>query len=175
MVESSKSMAKNRDQAMAENVQWILDHNPGAKMVIWAHNEHIRKAKRFAIPMGYYLNKNFGDEMVTIGFSTEEGTYTAVKKEKEKVLLLAGNKLLPSTEEDIEYYFKNATAHNFIIDFRKAKLEPSNTWISKKIRMRSIGARAIDKYQFLDTYLNNDFDMIIFLMKTTSSKCFRVL
>lgn len=175
MAENVKTIGEKRDEAMAENVQWISDQNPDAKMVIWAHNEHIRKATRWIKPMGYYLNEKFGTQMITIGFSTEEGTYTAVKRENEKALLQSGNKLLPSTEDDIEYYFKAAKADNFIVDFRKSEQEASNDWISKKIMMRSIGARVMDKYQFLNIHLDHDFDMIIFLKKTTSSKCFRIL
>ena len=30
-----------RDRSMAENVKWILDHNPKAKIVLWAHNGHV--------------------------------------------------------------------------------------------------------------------------------------
>jgi len=30
-----------RDHAMAENVKWILDQSPGAKIVLWAHNGHV--------------------------------------------------------------------------------------------------------------------------------------
>jgi len=26
---------------MADNVKWILDHNPKAKIVLWAHNGHV--------------------------------------------------------------------------------------------------------------------------------------
>jgi erythromycin esterase len=174
-VQRNYTTGNKRDEAMAENVQWILDQDPGAKMIIWAHNEHIRKAKKFGIPMGFYLDKKYGPEMVTIGFSTEEGTYTAVKRVKDSALLRAGYKLLPSTIKDIEYYFKDAKADNFIVDFRDAKSDPENTWISKPILMRSLGAGANDKWQFMETNLNNDFDMIIFLKKTTSSKCFRVL
>ena len=33
-----------RDQCMAENVAWILDHAPkGSKIVLWAHNGHVAK------------------------------------------------------------------------------------------------------------------------------------
>jgi hypothetical protein len=30
-----------RDRAMADNVKWILDRSPGAKIVLWAHNGHV--------------------------------------------------------------------------------------------------------------------------------------
>src|SRR5262249_6994699 len=33
-----------RDQSMADNIKWILDHNPTAKIVLWAHNGHVADA-----------------------------------------------------------------------------------------------------------------------------------
>jgi erythromycin esterase-like protein len=33
----------SRDRSMADNVEWITDHNPNAKIVIWAHNGHVGK------------------------------------------------------------------------------------------------------------------------------------
>ena len=33
-----------RDASMAANVKWILDHSPGAKIVLWAHNGHVMTA-----------------------------------------------------------------------------------------------------------------------------------
>ena len=32
-----------RDAAMADNVEWILQQNPDAKIVLWAHNGHVNK------------------------------------------------------------------------------------------------------------------------------------
>ena len=31
----------SRDRSMADNVKWILDQNPNAKIVLWAHNGHV--------------------------------------------------------------------------------------------------------------------------------------
>lgn len=166
----------SRDESMTQNVNWILEQNPDAKLVIWAHDDHIRKAMKFIKPMGYYLDKNFVTQMIAIGFSTEEGTYTAVsRKDRKYTGLDSGNVLIPPCVKDIEYYFKDTKADNFIVDFRMAKQdEQSNKWISEKIEMRDIGAIAVDKYQFTDVHLNNDFDMIIFLKRTSSSKCFSI-
>lgn len=165
-----------RDESMAVNVKWILEQNPNAKMVIWAHNNHVQKNWKFGKPMGYYLDKEFGNKMATIGFSTEEGTYTAVNRVDGKYTRIdSGNILLPSTVKDIEYYFKDVKADNFIVDLRMAKKdEQSDNWVSEIMRMRDIGARVMDKYQFSDVHLNNDFDMIIFLKRTSSSNCFSI-
>ncbi len=35
----------NRDESMAENIKWIAKQNPNSKIVVWAHNGHIRKSK----------------------------------------------------------------------------------------------------------------------------------
>ncbi|HUD72672.1 MAG TPA: erythromycin esterase family protein, partial [Dongiaceae bacterium] len=38
-----KSGEVDRDRSMAENVAWILDHNPGRKVVLWAHDGHVAR------------------------------------------------------------------------------------------------------------------------------------
>jgi hypothetical protein len=38
-----RSNEVERDKSMAANVKWILDHNPNAKIVLWAHNGHVAR------------------------------------------------------------------------------------------------------------------------------------
>jgi erythromycin esterase len=64
-----------RDRSMAENVQWILDHAPtGSKIVLWAHNEHVKKA---GTRMGKVLDERYGDEMYVLGLTFGAGRYNA--------------------------------------------------------------------------------------------------
>jgi hypothetical protein len=35
----------SRDRSMALNVKWILDQNPNAKIVLWAHNGHVARGR----------------------------------------------------------------------------------------------------------------------------------
>ncbi len=169
----SKNGKADRDESMAENVKWILDQNPKAKMVIWAHNQHLRKEKnKFGvIRMGDYLNKSFGDKYIAIATTTEQGTYTAVKKENGKFTGIdSANVLTEPDKNDIEYYFKQSKYENFILDLRKS----NSPFQNEKIMIRDIGAIANDKFQFVDSYLGKEYDMIIFLKKTSSSKCFSI-
>ena len=163
----------DRDECMAVNIQWILQQNPAAKMVIWAHNAHISKApdKFGTIRMGNYLAKTFGNKMIAIGFATEQGTYTAVNKETKSVD--SANVLLLSKEGSCEYILKTAEADNFLIDLRNSAMaDKATSWMFEKPLIRHIGAIANDKYQFMNTDLNKDYDMLIFLRKTNASKCF---
>lgn len=71
-----------RDEAMAENVNWLLEREPGAieGVIGWAHSGHIAKRLRdievvdgaFSWenekPMGEYLAERLGDQIYSVGF-----------------------------------------------------------------------------------------------------------
>jgi len=165
-----------RDRIMAVNAKWILDQNPGAKMMIWAHNEHIRmeKNKFNVVRMGKYMKEWYGSKLVSIAFSSEEGTYTAVKRTNDKSGgLRSNNVLIASPENSCESLFRQTTTDNFILDLHDAKLEEAaTTWIFKTTLIRHLGAIAVDKFQFIDIQPIKDYDMIIFLRRTRASGCF---
>jgi erythromycin esterase len=68
-----------RDQAMAENIRWILDNEPaGTRVVYWAHNYHITAAQYptySSVPMGMYLKQVLGRDYISIGFEFNRGTF----------------------------------------------------------------------------------------------------
>jgi erythromycin esterase len=73
-----------RDRSMADNIKWILDNNPGAKIVLWAHNGHVSTGGyRGYEPMGASLRTMFGDQMVVFGFAFNQGSFQARDQGKE--------------------------------------------------------------------------------------------
>ena len=166
-----------RDESMAENVKWILDENPSAKIVLWAHNGHIRKDKDgFEYKsMGEYLDKMYGKKMIAIGFATAEGTYTAVQRDGKKFIGLDSANTLLTKEGSYESFFNIAETADFILDLRNiSKGQEGTGWILEKRLFRSIGAVAMNKFQFAKINLISHFDMIIFIRKTSASKCFSI-
>jgi len=72
-----------RDRSMADNVKWILDHNPDAKIVLWAHNGHVSTADIVGYkPMGTELREMFGEKMIVFGFAFNQGSFQAVERDK---------------------------------------------------------------------------------------------
>ena len=61
-----------RDKGMAENVRWVMDHEDGAKMILWAANAHI-SAMPFSGCMGDHLRRTYGEDMVVIGLLSNRG------------------------------------------------------------------------------------------------------
>ena len=166
-----------RDESMAENVKWILDENPSAKIILWAHNGHIRKDKDgFEYKsMGEYLDKLYGKQMIALGFATAEGTYTAVQRDGKKFIGLDSNNIILPKEKSYESFFSTADAANFLLDIRNISTDQEgSSWILEKKFFRSIGAVAMDKFQFAKVNLTSHFDMIIFIRQTSASKCFSI-
>ncbi len=55
-----------RDRSMAQNVRWLVDHEEGAKIILWAANSHVMTTAGSGC-MGDYLRRTFGKDMVVFG------------------------------------------------------------------------------------------------------------
>src|SRR5690349_5403948 len=68
----------SRDRSMALNVKWILDQNPNAKIVLWAHNGHVSRGPMSYRSMGQELQDMYGSQMVVFGFGFNRGSFQAI-------------------------------------------------------------------------------------------------
>jgi len=68
----------SRDRSMALNIKWILDQNPNAKIVLWAHNGHVSRGESRYRSMGQELHDMYGAQMVVLGFAFNRGSFQAI-------------------------------------------------------------------------------------------------
>jgi erythromycin esterase len=154
-----------RDECMAKNIQWILDNNPNAKIVLWAHNEHISNQEG---SMGRFLSEKYGDNYYNIGFLSNSGMYTAIKEGK----LSSQNKLIESKPGSIEYSFHKTKIPCFFFDFIQTNSQkPENKWLTSTLYYRRIGALATDN-QFSSAKINSLFKAVIYIDETKPSQSF---
>lgn len=75
-----------RDRAMANNIEWLFDHESADSIAIWAHDAHINRSEQkpprwqpdaVAPSLGSYLADRFGDEYYALGFSFGHGAFQA--------------------------------------------------------------------------------------------------
>ncbi len=66
-----------RDASMARNASWISASTPGAKMVIWTHDAHIALHGESDPPMGSFLRKEYGNDLINFGFAFNQGSFQA--------------------------------------------------------------------------------------------------
>ena len=147
-----------RDQSMAENVAWILEQNPGQKIVLWAHNGHVARDEGW---MGGHLAARFGDDYFPVGFATGSGSYYAWSE--------GGLGVHPLTEPppgSIESFFAGAGMARAVLDLRAA---PEGAFVHQRRLIRSIGALAMDE-QFAPAIVSKRFDALIYIDETTAAR-----
>lgn len=161
-----------RDQAMAENIRWILGQQPaGTKMLVWAHNRHVSAERHADNPegqMGTHLRKTFGDQMRIFGFAFDRGELQAVKWRSGVIRHTAP----PAAPESFEGPLAAAGIPLFVLDLR----HPSGlarTWVASPLKHRSIGAvySAADDAKFWAViHPVRSFDAVVFVSRTTAAR-----
>jgi erythromycin esterase len=130
----------SRDTSMALNVDWILKQSPEAKIVLWAHNEHIN---RRGGAMGSLLANWYGKDYLPMEFAFHEGRYNAISDGG-----LGANDASPSFPGSAEYILHRTGIPQFILDVRKASQHLGKTLCVGAPPFRSINepCRADDAY-----------------------------
>lgn len=152
-----------RDRYMAENLLWIRKQNPESKVVVWAHNGHIRETEP---SMGSYLSQALGKDYVSVGFAFDDGSFTAVGRQG--LASYPARKSYPGT---YEYVFGKIDEPIFLLDLKRAAADnsPDGEWLRRKLKFRSIGSVSMLQ-EFFPTDLLADYDLIIFIRTSSASR-----
>lgn len=105
-----------RDKGMANNLLWIMQQNPDARIAIWAHNAHISRSQSrtsSSRPMGAFLKDSLADDFRSFGFVCFEGEFTAKKGPQYFPAIL---KPEPGT---LEYLLEQLNEPQFILNLKK--------------------------------------------------------
>ncbi|HEY3836122.1 MAG TPA: erythromycin esterase family protein [Bryobacteraceae bacterium] len=159
-----------RDRFMAENVQWILDHEPaGSRMMVWAHNGHVAGAGRSEVspPMGPYLRRIYGGRAVLCGFVFEEGGFRAVDMNTRN---LTDFTVGAPPAGSLDATLAAAGIPLFALDLRNLPEGTVKTWFNAPHVSRQIGGGYSDSTP--GVWLQRirpaqAFDLLIFVKKTT--------
>jgi erythromycin esterase len=150
-----------RDQCMAANLEWILQQNPGAKVVVWAHDYHVSRVRG---AMGSYVGEKHGADYVVFGQVFHAGGYNAFNSGR-----LIANSATPSFPGTIEYVLHSTGMPKFMLDLRRASPDDAGAaWLWGRTQYRSIGALAVDGFGFTDQ-LTADYDVLIFFDQVNPS------
>jgi len=160
-----------RDVSMAQNIKWILDHNPNAKIVLWAHNGHVAKDFVWGYKtMGSALREMFGEQMVVFGFAFNQGSFQAIERGKG----LRDFTVSPAPAGSLDATLAATGIPLLAIDLRKIpKASPVGTWWSQPHKSRNIGAMYatdMDNQFLIDMKAPESFDVLLFVEKTTAAR-----
>ena len=160
----------SRDKSMAENVKWILDHSPNAKIVLWAHNAHVASAGFGYETMGQTLRKMYGNAMVVVGFAFNQGGFQAM--EQGKGLTTFG--VPPAPAGSLDATLAAAGLPILAVDLRAAPTTgPVAEWLAQPHASRTIGAvysEATASNYFMGLRARDAFDVMLFVETTTAAR-----
>ncbi len=150
---------------------WILEHNPGEKIVLWAHNGHMAAGSyRGYDPMGGFLRQMYGADMVVFGFAFNRGGFQAID--------LVGGGLReftvpPAPANSLDAAFAAAGIPILAVDLRGLPADGPGSWLRSRQLTRTIGA-AYDETRanlfFSDLNAPEAFDAMLFVENTTRAR-----
>jgi erythromycin esterase len=178
----SANWFNSRDQAMAENVSWLLDHaGTDAKAVLWAHNVHLQTTDwefngfRYRT-MGVHLRQAFGDDLVVFGFSHFGGVFNAIDFDGKNNQYgeVIGHQLPDPMPNSYEEALKSADAPRYFLNLRQfGKDFPEGGWWSHPHWLSVFGSTYDPRSDIEDNayvvVLPEAFDVMVFFKETGAS------
>jgi erythromycin esterase-like protein len=161
-----------RDASMATNIKWILDQNPGAKIVLWAHNGHVNFGgdQGQYKPMGQWLREWYGDQMAVFGFAFNQGSFQAIEQGKG----LHDFTIVPAPTGGFDAMLASAGIPLFALDLRQLpKTGPAADWFNQAHSARTIGAvysESAGTNYFRPLVAPQTFNVILYVDKTTAAR-----
>lgn len=169
-----------RDYYMASNLMDLASKDTSAKMLIWAHNNHINKNPGHYVngnkrPLGSYLHNVFKDKYYAFGFLFNQGSFQAVGVDSNGKGDLREFTVSEAKKGSFENLLSQNEMKNFMVNFRLKDIPTTiDKFCNKEFYTRNYGSMISLDYEYDDFYwtpmkISTDFDGIIFINNTTRS------
>src|SRR6185503_7547353 len=155
----------SRDRSMALNVKWILDQNPNAKIVLWAHNGHVARGQTNYRAMGQELSDMYGSQMVVLGFAFNRGSFQAMGARGGG---LQNFTVAPAPSGSFDALLGSAGIPVFALDLRNAPPSLREERLTRRIG--AMFANEMESNYTMRTSLPSVFDAILFVENTTAAR-----
>jgi erythromycin esterase len=161
-----------RDTFMAENVEWIYDHDASAhpKIIVWAHDGHIANDTTYKTQdgrnLGGELRAHYGQSYLPIGTTLYQGTFrTYTYPPANKIQTIA-----PPSVNTYNYTLGQADLSLYMLDLRTIPYDVVSNWAqsSSIFRLYGVGGENLSK----PAQLSQWFNVIIHIQNTTPSQYF---
>jgi erythromycin esterase len=136
-----------RDEAMAENLAWALEHEDADHAVVWAHDSHVCRTVNVgarvepAPSLGSYLAERYGSDYCAIGFDVLEGSFRAIGTGPTPESELATWSLDEPPADAITRGFAATDSDLAFLDLDTVREdERLDEWLSEPRAKRSLGA-----------------------------------
>lgn len=163
-----------RDRHMFDTLQALISHRGvGTKAVVWAHNSHIGDASATAMGwrgefnIGQLCRIAYGDDAVSIGFGTDNGTVAAASDWGADMQIKT---VRPARPDSYEYAFRQTGYARSLTDWRGREREDLADILREPLLERAIGVVYRPETELLSHYfeaiLADQFDAYVWFETT---------
>jgi erythromycin esterase len=164
-----------RDQAMAKNLVWITEKlYPNQKIIVWAHNLHIRKNnlqtqnpnRRSVDSLGHMLPPKIKQQSYVIGLYMNRGVSALNDRKPQKVQY-------PHPNGTVESILSKAGYPNLFVNLSWTKKQEETSWMYTKRGILDWGGwqeQLIPKEQYDGILFINQVNMPLYFSNKTTNK-----
>ena len=158
-----------RDRLMADNVAWILAHQPrGTRMVVWAHDSHV---SRIQGAMGSYLRAHFGAAYLSVGSLFGEGSFQAFDLSPGSEGGVGEITVGPAPDTDVATAFARTGQPILVADLRAAPRGVVASWLATPHASRAAGSIFVSEEALIRRFAPSQaYDALIFAARTTRAR-----
>lgn len=168
-----RSSWNQRDSHMFETLEALLEHDPGGKAVVWAHNSHLGNAAatemgvRGEHNLGQLARRRYGKRCYAIGLFTDHGEVAAADHWGGPMRV---KRVRPSIEGSVERLMHDSQLSRFMLPLRRGHHESLRKELADVRLQRAIGViyRPQSELQshYFQASLTNQFDEAIWFDDT---------
>jgi erythromycin esterase len=165
---------EHRDRSMADNVEWTLAYEEAERIVLWAHDGHIRNGRitssmpNPARTMGWYLNRRHGDEYYALGLEFGKGLFHASPNpDRDDVEGLQEWSIDEPKSDSLPAVLQRVGENQFFLDLEHATEDDClKDWLSQEQDILSIGGYFYEndiERHYNQSPLFQEFDGLLFV------------
>jgi erythromycin esterase len=165
----------NRDAAMAENIDRLLDRHPAGKIIVWGHNEHFGETEYSLVDprpvrsVGSYLTERHGQDYFAIGSIAFEGTFNASEfSPAARASFVSTQTMTTAGEDDYASLFRLSGIAQLFVSLE----QPLPQWLAQPHRMRFAGSGVLSRDRATLEAVQNlreKFDAVLYVETSTPS------
>jgi erythromycin esterase len=168
-------IAAVRERAMADGVEWVLDHQGGDRIAVWAHNEHVGTGHRTERPgvasLGQHLRERFGADYYALGLEFGTGEWTAASGETGGPAVESfGDESPPAGSPAAALSAVDAPA--LLVDFEPVRGEECvDEWLDTPRPVHNVpGIMSLVDDPYAEIRLGESFDGLLYVDEATASE-----
>lgn len=159
-----------RDAAMAKNVDWLVHHYAGSRVVLSMHDSHASRRGFADYQLGRMLARAYGDDYVVIGTGFAHGRLRALGEDSSRGIQVFDTGA--PAPDSLDAAMALASAPVFAVDLRRAD-GPVGAWLDGPMTAWSIGFRFVDaKAATIPLVPKRAFDLLVFAKEVTEARAF---